>query len=246
METAIAESEKIKPLVILLDPDPEFSEITAQRLDEAGCRVHLTQKVEAFLDLIKIEKPQLVLMDIRLGPSVVDGFSLLQRLRGPLGFEPPILIISELVDPASISRVLELGANDFLSKPPLRPAFLSKLSEYLRTENLGEPDVQRLMEVDPVKQHAWIDFKVRLIEVGPTELVLMTSHLVRKGTAFKVSGPLVEEIFNGKKELLLVATVSAMVLNGDRREFRVQAEIDSTDTGLRDQLKHWLSQKRVS
>jgi len=68
------------------------------------------------LEKIQSERPDLVLLDIMM--PVMDGYSVLKRLRGEMGLMGlPILILSSKGEAESQSLALEIGADDYLTKP---------------------------------------------------------------------------------------------------------------------------------
>ncbi|OIN61234.1 hypothetical protein BLX24_00310 [Arsenicibacter rosenii] len=72
----------------------------------------------AYLEKDEEDLPKLVLLDIDLGPGVMDGLSFLPQLRKhPKGSQMPTVILSSLADEERIQRAYETGATSFLEKP---------------------------------------------------------------------------------------------------------------------------------
>jgi DNA-binding response OmpR family regulator len=70
----------------------------------------------AAIEKVQSEKPDLVLLDIMM--PELDGFGVLKRLRAQMGLLGlPIIILTAMSEAESQSLALELGADDYLSKP---------------------------------------------------------------------------------------------------------------------------------
>ncbi|MFH1075950.1 MAG: response regulator, partial [Pseudomonadota bacterium] len=72
---------------------------------------------EEALDLIKKVRPHLVLLDVMLDPSGMDGFDVLEKIKQIDKTIKVIIITGRATDKASIEKATQLGANDFLTKP---------------------------------------------------------------------------------------------------------------------------------
>jgi len=78
-------------------------------LIEAGNGLVAIEKVHS-------EKPDLVLLDVMM--PEMDGFAVLKRLRGPMGPAGlPVIILTAMSETESQSLALEIGADDYLTKP---------------------------------------------------------------------------------------------------------------------------------
>ena len=73
--------------------------------------------------------PDLVLLDVML--PRVDGFAVLRRLRaGPRTQKLPVIILSSFDRHEDVARGLELGANDYIVKPPMEFHFLGRIARF--------------------------------------------------------------------------------------------------------------------
>jgi type II secretory ATPase GspE/PulE/Tfp pilus assembly ATPase PilB-like protein/ActR/RegA family two-component response regulator len=85
----------------------------------------------AALDMIRIEKPDLVLLDLMM-PGI-DGIAVLKRVRGPLGLmDLPILILTATGEADAQSLALETGADDYLTKPFIPAVLKARIKALLR------------------------------------------------------------------------------------------------------------------
>jgi len=101
------------PRVLVIEDDPTISELVELLLSEEGHSVQVAPTGRAGLALYQEAPPDLVLLDVRLPDT--DGFSVCRELR-QLGREP-ILILSGRTDDVDKIVGLEVGADDYLTKP---------------------------------------------------------------------------------------------------------------------------------
>ena len=73
--------------------------------------------------------PDLVLLDVML--PRIDGFTVLRRLRAdPRTQKLPVIILSSFDRHEDVARGLELGANDYIVKPPMEFQFLGRIARF--------------------------------------------------------------------------------------------------------------------
>jgi DNA-binding response OmpR family regulator len=108
--------EEARERVLLVEPDPAAASLLEMRLANAGFDVDIHRDGPAALEAALESPPVLVLSEVSV-PGL-DGFTLLLRLRNAEVTEDvPFVFVSERSDRGSTMRGLELGADDFLTKP---------------------------------------------------------------------------------------------------------------------------------
>lgn len=119
--------------ILIVDDDPPIIELLKFTLEEAGYETIVAMDGDETLEKVKEEKPDLVLLDIMLPTK--DGYSVLEELRGNAKFKIlPIIIISAKVREVDISFGLELGANDYFTKPLDLDRLVKKVKALLKKE----------------------------------------------------------------------------------------------------------------
>lgn len=93
-----------------------------------GLAVHIAQNYACILTELIDTAPQLVILDITL--PLYDGFYWCREIRKVSDI--PILFISSAVDNMNIVMAMNLGADDFITKPFNRSVFMAKLQALLR------------------------------------------------------------------------------------------------------------------
>ena len=101
--------------IILIEDDPILSKVLFEELKDAGFEVRGALDGEAGLELIRKEKPDLVLLDIMMPKKT--GFEVLEELKkSPETQSVPVIILSLLGDDENLKKGLQMGANDYIVK----------------------------------------------------------------------------------------------------------------------------------
>lgn len=100
--------------VLVVDDDLELLSLVAFTLRQAGFLALEAATGEHALDVIAAEAPDLVILDVNLPGA--DGFEICRRLR-LRGELVPILMLTVRSDESDLVKGLELGADDYLTKP---------------------------------------------------------------------------------------------------------------------------------
>lgn len=103
----------MKPRVLVVDDEPRILRFVRAELESAGFQVDTAPDGAAALRQVETGSPDLVVMDVIM-PGL-DGFETLKRLRG---FSPvPVILLTARGSDADKVRGLDLGADDYLTKP---------------------------------------------------------------------------------------------------------------------------------
>jgi len=112
--------------VLLVDADPRSARVFEVSLRNAGYSVTHVQSATEAVEAIEVAIPDLVISDTRLAPSKVleggtplnDGYSLCRRLKDdPVWYAIPFIFLTSSASIEDKIRGLELGVEDFLTKP---------------------------------------------------------------------------------------------------------------------------------
>jgi signal transduction histidine kinase len=146
-QAAQTERSAVPARILVVDDTPEIRELLKAHLGTAGYQVLLAGNGQEALATVAAEAPDLILLDILM--PVMDGYEVCQRLKGneETAFIP-VVILTALQDPAHRLRAIELGADDFLSKPFNHLELLTRVRSLLRVKGLHDQVVatNRLLE----------------------------------------------------------------------------------------------------
>ncbi len=109
--------------LVVIEDDHHIADLVAMYLRRDGFRVLQAADGESGLELVGRERPQLVIVDIGL-PGALDGLDVCRRLRSrsdragvTASADVPILVLSARDDEVDRVLGLELGADDYVTKP---------------------------------------------------------------------------------------------------------------------------------
>ena len=121
--------------ILIVDDEPNNLNVAGTLLKELKYDLSFATNGQDALERIQQSKPSLVLLDVMM-PGL-DGYQVCEIIKNDEANKNiPILMLSGLTDEVDIARGLEIGADDFLSKP-FRPLELkARVKNLLRTKNL--------------------------------------------------------------------------------------------------------------
>ena len=128
--------------IIIVDDDPLVGGLTLELLTDAGYSARLIQDSLKAQDIIKAEKPALVILDI-LMPGL-DGLTLLHRLKSDPETEPiRAIIVSGKSFEAEKQRAAQYGAEAFIEKPYDVDEFAKKVKEIMDKQGVAPTKTAR-------------------------------------------------------------------------------------------------------
>jgi DNA-binding response OmpR family regulator len=142
----------------IVEDDADQRDLLRHWLEEAA--QHSTEAQETlagFIDLLKRERFDLLLVDWMLPDGT--GAELLQWVRGNLGWDLPVLVLTARDDEQTVVSALGAGADDYVVKPPKPMELLARVAALGRRLRAGGLPVLRLgaFEIDIQRQRLCLD-----------------------------------------------------------------------------------------
>jgi DNA-binding response OmpR family regulator len=157
--------------VLVVDDDPSIQRMLGDYLEQRGMRVISARQGQEVARQFATDEPEVVILDLRLGQE--DGLDLLREVRSPS--DVPV-IISTGYRRDEIDRVvgLELGADDYVTKPFGVRELLARIRAVLRRREVGRIASQRETEQGRYRFGGWqLDRRARrLIDPSGTAVAL--------------------------------------------------------------------------
>ena len=150
--------------VLIVDDEPPIRKLLRVGLGTEGYATTEAANARDAIERVKEDKPDLILLD--LGLPDMPGHDLLSKWRDEL-LDLPILILSSRTDEAGIVKALELGADDYVTKPFGMKELAARIRVALRhrLQQQGEKPIFQTGELS-------VDLVKRIVKLGDKEIKL--------------------------------------------------------------------------
>ena len=153
--------------ILVVDDDPQTLRFVRDALADAGYAPLATGDHLGLSDLIRAEKPALVLLDLLLPGT--DGIELMAQV--PELADLPVIFISGYGRDETIVRALEAGADDYIVKPFSPSELAARVRAALRRRAEPDPFVLGDLAIDYARRRVTV--ADRLVELTATEFELL-------------------------------------------------------------------------
>ncbi|MGE3537698.1 MAG: response regulator [Candidatus Tectimicrobiota bacterium] len=171
--------------VLVVDDEPDLLELVSYNLGKAGYDVACVTSGEEALAHVRTHLPALVLLDVWL-PGL-DGLEICKALRrDPHTAAIPIVMLTARSEDADVVAGLELGADDYLTKPFSTRILLARIKAVLRRRQDDGTLETPLIYNDVVIQPGRYEVRLgpELIHLTPTEFHILHFLARRPGWVF--------------------------------------------------------------
>ena len=164
--------------VLVVDDEPRMIHFIRLNLEHAGFQVFEATSGSDALDQMRDNLPDLILLDVMM-PDI-DGFETLRLIR-EISTVPVIMLTAKGEEDDKV-KGLELGADDYVTKPFSPRELVSRVRAVLRRTEMPGEAVHELIEVDERlridfdRREVWVEEE--LVKLRPTEYRLLF-HLVK-------------------------------------------------------------------
>jgi len=186
-----AVSEFSRPRILVVEDSRDMAELLTLHLKDLGCDVDWAADGLSGLEKAESEPCDLVILDLML-PGL-DGLEVCRRMRNHVAYVPILMLTAKLTE---VDRVLglEIGADDYLTKPFSIRELLARVKailrrvDALRVAHVTAP-AQRLrvgvIEIDPERRT--VNAAGKEIELTPKEFDLLTEMARNPGRVYSRS-----------------------------------------------------------
>ncbi|MGH8911256.1 MAG: response regulator [Acidimicrobiia bacterium] len=168
-------------LILLVEDDRSIREITRMGLSDAGFNVITAADGNAALTMFRRDGPDAVVLDVMLPKR--DGLDVLRSIRSASA--TPVVMLTARDGTTDVVLGLELGADDYITKPFEMPILVARLRSALRRSQAS--DVPEHLAVADVKIDVAAHRVTRggtTIDLSPTEFRLLVELAGRPGRVF--------------------------------------------------------------
>jgi len=147
--------------ILLVDDEPNIIELARMYLEQEGFRIETAGDGKAALEAVRTVRPALVVLDIML--PELDGWDVCRRLRQQ-GDDTAVLMLTARDEDIDKILGLELGADDYLTKPFNPRELVARVKAILRRRQPGPRDSEQTLHladvvVDPARREVRIQGK---------------------------------------------------------------------------------------
>ena len=173
-------------LIAVLDDEPDILELVSVHLKKNRFRVREFPDAESFYRFLHSEVPDLVILDLMLPDA--DGFEVCKFLRKTDKLaEVPIIMLTARVGETDKILGLELGADDYVTKPFSPSELVARVKAVLRRREPRKEDVERIdiegiLSLD-LQRHE-VSVKGRKVDLTSTEFRILQLLASKKGWVF--------------------------------------------------------------
>jgi len=172
--------------IAIVEDEPNIVELVKYNLDREGYRTISANNGRKGWELIRQELPDLVILDLML--PELDGMSICKYLRTDSTTKSiPIIILTAKSEEADRVLGLEMGADDYVTKPFSPRELVARVRAVLRRSGAieeGEPDVIEIGDIKmDLRQHL-VKIRGQEVELTPKEYDFLKLLLLNPGRAF--------------------------------------------------------------
>jgi len=174
--------------ILVVDDEKSIADIIAYNLEKEGYEVLIAYDGEEALDLVFSEDPDLILLDIMM--PKIDGFQVCRKIREKK--ETPIVMLTARSEEVDKVLGLELGADDYVTKPFSVRELMARVKANLRRIAVVEKEIKEEknknvivhnnLKIDTEKYEVTKDGKI--IELTLREFELLKFLARQKGQVF--------------------------------------------------------------
>jgi two-component system alkaline phosphatase synthesis response regulator PhoP len=170
--------------ILVVDDDREIIRLLRASLEQAGYQVFVAYDGETALHILRRERPALVVLDLMLPDR--DGWDVTRVMRGDATLaDTPIIMLTARVEHHDRIVGLELGADDYVTKPFHPGELLARIRAVLRRSQRGAASTrviqagELMVDVDGHR----VEVRGETVPLTPTEFGLLQALAEHRGQA---------------------------------------------------------------
>jgi len=172
--------------ILVVEDEENILELIRYNLAKEGYRVICAPNGEQGLEAARSELPDLILLDLML-PGL-DGLAVCRELkREPETQDISVIMVTARGEESDVVRGLELGADDYVTKPFSPKVLLSRVKAVLRRRQIPVPDSLAVIQIDALTLHPGrheVLLENRKLDLTFTEFRILQKLAARPGWVF--------------------------------------------------------------
>lgn len=168
--------------ILIVDDNKNLRNLLNKFLTQEGFRVVTADNGQNALYAARYEKPDLILLDIMM--PEMDGYEFIRAFRKEK--DTPVILLTAKLEESDKVAGLELGADDYITKPFGMKELLARIRAVLRRTQIDvqNEEILRVGNVTLDKNSHQIDIEGKNIRLTPTEFDLLAALMSSPGRVF--------------------------------------------------------------
>ncbi len=130
--------------ILLVDDNEQNLELMTAYIEELGCVIRIARDGVEALEQVAAQKPDLILLDVMM--PRMSGFQACKKLKSDESTKDiPVVMVTALSEVSDVEHAVDVGADDFLSKPVNRLELLTRVRSLLKLAS-ARRELKRAMD----------------------------------------------------------------------------------------------------
>lgn len=125
--------------ILVVDDEAPIQRILRRNLTMSGYEVFIAENGKQAVEMVRLHQPDLILLDLCM-PGELDGLDVCAKVRQSV--QTPIIVLSAVTEEKQKVRALDLGADDYLTKPFGNDELQARVRACLRRAHTAETQVE--------------------------------------------------------------------------------------------------------
>ncbi len=188
--------------IAIVDDEPDILELVSLHLKRSGFKVETFSDGKSFYTYLKKNTPDLTILDLMLPDA--DGLDICRDIRrDPRHNNMPVVMLTARGDETDTVLGLELGADDYVTKPFSPKELVARVKAVLRrglsSQESSLLSINNEVFIDTEKYQ--VTYNKKLIPLTPTEFRILTILCERKGMVFS-RDQILDKLWGNEKAVL--------------------------------------------
>jgi len=203
----------LNKLIVILDDEPDILEMIATSLTKNGFTPATFEFINDFWKYLNLHTPALIVLDLMLNDG--DGLEICKELKtNPLYSSIPIIMLTALSDVSDKVLGLEIGADDYMTKPFSPRELIARIKAILRRTELPSASKDNSIVIDDIQINTK-KFEVTIsgvpLDLTPTEFKILQILAQRRGWVFTRDQLL--DLLWGNDKIVIDRTIDVHIKN---------------------------------
>ena len=139
--------------VLVVDDNQQNLELLQAYLEDMDCSTIAAHDGLEAMEIIAEKKPDLILLDVMM--PKMSGFEVCKRIKNdPKTSDIPVIMVTALNEFGDIERGIDVGTDDFISKPVNKWEFITRVKTMLKLKHLSDKLERTLAYLSEVEKQA--------------------------------------------------------------------------------------------